>query len=178
MVACTRQVKASGIFSASKSFPKANQQLRKLHVSRESFTSLSSADCCHDSLMECHMAQRTCSALLAALSDHSGACQPSARLSSSEGRRPLPAACAAFRPAWPSVKRSMAQQTATQEVAPSSSDRPRKRSSVWVECDKCKQWRRLPRELQDEIKGDNIWCGTDSQACCNNGSFVLPAAKW
>jgi hypothetical protein len=57
----------------------------------------------------------------------------------------------------PSTQVSLQQQAGPPVMEQPSTDKQRKHSSVWVQCESCKSWRRLPKDLHEEVGGDDFW---------------------
>ncbi len=57
----------------------------------------------------------------------------------------------------PSTEVSLQHQADPSVMEQPSTDKQRKHSSVWVQCESCKSWRRLPKDLHEEVGGDDFW---------------------
>ncbi|KAL0033139.1 hypothetical protein WJX79_005261 [Trebouxia sp. C0005] len=57
----------------------------------------------------------------------------------------------------PEAAVSLQHQAGRPVMEQPSSDKQHKHSSVWVQCENCKSWRRLPKDLHEEVGGDDFW---------------------
>lgn len=57
----------------------------------------------------------------------------------------------------PNTQDSLQKQAAPIVMERPSTDPQRKHSSVWVQCESCKSWRRLPKGLHEEVGGEDFW---------------------
>ncbi|DBB04664.1 hypothetical protein WJX77_006462 [Trebouxia sp. C0004] len=57
----------------------------------------------------------------------------------------------------PSPEVSLQHQAGPPLMEQPSTDKQHKHTSVWVQCESCKSWRRLPKDLHEEVGGDDFW---------------------
>ena len=77
----------------------------------------------------------------------------------------------------PSTEMSLQQQAGPLEMEQPSQDKQRKHSSVWVQCESCKSWRRLPKDLHEDVGGDDFWWVSDLQVGITTGAPDLYSSQ-